>query len=160
MSPQPFLPARFLPALPEHLRREDMPTLPAWYPLPPQDEDGSYLPALPEEERARLRHARAVLEATEGPHDGRRQQVRVTESGAPPAQVVMYDGTVVYRLSLVESNKHQATYRYSPQLSHIHRGNMAAVEEAFHELGEKYAQEASHDDTTAMGYQERFSTSP
>lgn len=145
-----YLHARFLPADPTTLRPEDLPVLPAWYPLPPKDETGQALPPHTPEERNHLRHARAVAEACEGPHDGRREQVRVSESGAPPAEVVLYDGLVVYVRDDAASTKHQVAYRYSPQLSPVHGKSMRAVQDGFNEYGKDYAQEAQHDDPSAL----------
>ena len=148
---------RLLPALPEQLRPQDLPSLPEWFPLPPRDESGDLLPPHTPEQRDQLRRARAIVEAVTGPADGMRNQVRVSGSGAPPEQIVMYDGSVVYVLDPSASTKHQAAYRYSPALSHVHAGAMRAVEEGFREYGQQYAMEASTDDTSQLGYAQRNS---
>ena len=73
---------RLLPALPEQLRPQDLPSLPEWFPLPPRDESGDLLPPHTPEQRDQLRRARAIVEAVTGPADGMRNQVRVSGSGA------------------------------------------------------------------------------
>lgn len=147
--------ARFLPADPTRLNAEDLPTIPAWFPLPARDDQGNPLPALTDEERARARRGRAIAEAVQGPHDGKREQVWLNGDGTPKTQIVLYDGSVVYLLDEALSNRDQLTYRYAPHLSHVHRGTMAAVTEAFNELGAQYALEASTDDVSAPGYAQR-----
>lgn len=143
-----YMHARLLPADPSQLRPEDLPTLPHWYPLPARDDAGNLQPSLPEQERNRARHARAVAEACEGPRDGQREQVRVDGSGMPPPELLLYDASVVYVLRADESTDRQATYRYSPQLSHMHKGSMAAVTAGFAEHGQQYAMTASTTDPT------------
>lgn len=151
----PYMHARFLPADATTLRPEDLPSIPDWFPLPPKDDDGNPLAAYPPDERARLRHARQVVEACEGPHDGKREQVRLNPDGSPPDAIVLYDGTVLYVRDDTAGTKHQLAYRYSPQLSPMHPKAMAAVTEGFREYGQEYAVEAAHDDTTQLGYSER-----
>jgi hypothetical protein len=142
-------------AAPHTIDDELLPKLPQWFPLPPVDDDGNRLAPLDEAERTRQRRARALVEACTGPLDGRREQVRVDASGAPPSQIVLLDGRCIYVLSVDESNKHHAIYRYSPQLSLMHHAAMRAVEDGFNEYGQQYALEAAHDDTSAMGYAQR-----
>lgn len=151
-----YLAARFLPADVTKLRVEDLPTIPEWWPLPVRDpETGNLLPALEPEARKQARTDRAISEAVQGPHDGKREQVMLNHDGTPPEQVLLYDASVVYVLDQGLSTSKMLTYRYTPQLSHVHRGLMAAVTDGFQEHGQAYAMEASTDDTTAMGYQER-----
>jgi hypothetical protein len=140
-----WIAARFTGADAALLRPEDKPHIPDWFPLPSEDEP------LSPEQRNRARVARATLEACQGPHDGRREQVRRQGDGTPYPSISLYDGTAVYVLDDRATTKEQAVYRYSPQLSHMHQGCMRAVEAAFNEYGVGYAQEATHDDSTAPG---------
>lgn len=150
----PYMHATLKCGDPAKLRDEDLPNLPSWFPLPPRDDDGREI-VQSDEQRAALRRARAVVEAVTGPLDGRREQVRVDAAGRPPSQIVLVDGTCIYTLSVVESNKHHAVYRYSPQLSLMHKRVMRGIEDGFTEYGRDYALEASHDDTDAIGYSNR-----
>jgi hypothetical protein len=150
-----YLAARFLPADVTKLRVEDLPVLPAWFPLPPKGDNGERLAPVSPEERAQARTDRAIAEACEGPHDGRREQVMLNHDGTPPERVLLYDNSIVYTLDQGLSTDKMLTYRYTPQLSHAHPGLMAAITEGFHEYGADYAQEASTDDATADRYQER-----
>lgn len=136
------------------LRDEDLPSLPAWFPLPMLDDDGREI-AIDSAQRDALRAARARLEALQGPFDGRRELVALQRDGSPPRELVLLEGRCIYTLDELESNKHHATYRYSPQLSLMHHNAMRAVEDGFNEYGKQYAQEARHDDENADGYQYR-----
>lgn len=151
----PYMHATLKCADPRLLDDELLPNLPQWYPLPPKDEQSDPLPAYTPEQRDRERRQRAIIEAITGPYDNRREQVRLSQTGAPPPQIVMADGRCIYVLSESESNKHHAVYRYAPKLSLMHPAAMRAVEDGFNEYGRDYAMEASHDDTSAMGYAER-----
>ena len=156
-----YVHARLMPADPGKLRAEDMPVIPEWWPLPrarelrlvPAD-DGSPTDDTTENCN-RVRHARAVAEACEGPMDGQRKQVRREADGSPPAQLVLFDGLCVYVRDDSLSNRHQAAYRYSPQLSPMHPRAMRAVEDGFSEYGKSYAEGAREDDTDAPGYASR-----
>lgn len=137
------------------LRDEDLPTLPDWYPLPAREDDGTLLAALDEPSRAKLRHARAVSEALQGPFDGRRESIILDRDGTPPRHLSMLDGRCMYVLDDELSNKDCAVYRYSPQLSLMHRKAMQAVEDGFNEYGRDYALEAQHDDENALNLDKR-----
>jgi hypothetical protein len=147
------LPCTYRPALPTWLDESLMPKLPAWYPLPARDENGELLPEQPDEaERARQRHARAVLEACQGPIDNTRGQVALDVNGEPPAEQTLVEGRCVYVRCDDESNRRHVIYRYSPQLSLIHSEVIRGVEAGFNEHGQDYALEASHDDEHAATY--------
>lgn len=151
----PYMHARFLPADASKLRPEDLPSIPDWFPLPPKDEQGNPMPPLTAEQRTEQRRGRQVMDACEGPHDGKRESVRLNADGSPPDAIVLYDGTILYVRDDTASTKHQLAYRYSPQLSPAHPKLMAAVAEGFREYGREYALEAAHDDATQLGYSER-----
>lgn len=157
----PYISAVFRPADPSKVDRDDLPTLPAWWPLSgakelrlnPADED-SPTDESPEN-RVRVRTGRQLAEACEGPMDGQRQDLRREADGAPPRLVVLFDGSMVYLRSDAESTQHVAVYRYAPHLSPAHRKMMAAVADGFNEYGQTYAEGARHDDTSAPGYSSR-----
>lgn len=150
-----YLAARFLPADVTKLRVEDLPVLPDWFPLPPKGDNGERMAPVSPDERAHLRTGRAIAEASEGPHDGKREQVMLNHDGTPPDTILLYDSSIVYTLDRQLSTDKMLTYRYTPQLSHAHSGLMAAITEGFHEYGADYAQEASTDDATAPHHQDR-----
>ncbi len=146
------LPMTFKCAMPP-LDPEYLPQLPHWFPLPARDDLGELLPEQPDEEhRSLIRRGRALAEALAGPMDGQRGKVKLDANGVPPAELTLVDGRVVYVRADAESNDRHVVYRYSPQLSTIHRLNMRAVEEGFAEYGQQYAMEASRDDEHANAF--------
>lgn len=157
----PQLPIVLKPARADRIDAEHLPVIPAWWPLPDARElidrdTGTPTGATPDQ----VRRGRALLEASQGPHDGERMTVTFRDGAAPPPEVVLADGLVVYRIDHVDSNKRVLTYRYSPADSQIHAGAMRAVEEAFAEYGSQYALEAREDDTSALGYADRHPGPP
>lgn len=136
------------------LREEDIPQLPEWFPLPAHDDDGREIPR-DSSQRAALRRARARLEAVSGPYDERREHIRLNADGSPPRELVLLEGRCIYVLDELQTNKHHAVYRYSPQLSLMHPAAMRAVEDGFNEYGKQYATEARHDDENALGLELR-----
>lgn len=131
------------PAL--EVAEELLPALPAWVPLDP---DPTERPPYSPEERTALRRGQAIAEARQGPYDGERGTLP-RRDGPPPERLLFVDASVCYRLAESESSEDLVVYRYSPGESRIHPGLMRAVEEAYHERGLSYAEEARHDDPTA-----------
>lgn len=146
-------PATLKCADPEKLREEDLPVIPAWWPLPGSRDLTTDDPTMPVLDRETVRRGRRITEAVAGPWDG--QTVRVTSvAEAPPERMLLGEGAAVYTLDPTSGRDH-LIYRYSPQLSSVHQGSMRAVEDAFREMGPDYAEEARQDDTSAHGYQDR-----
>jgi hypothetical protein len=145
-----WMPCRLMSGHAHELRDEDLPRLPEWFPLPARDDDGNEITHT-SEQRAALRRAHARSEALQGPFDGRREQIRRNPDGSPPDSIVMLDGSCLYVLDEQQTTKECAVYRYSPQLSLMHKRAMQAVEDGFHEYGQNYALEARNDDATQLG---------
>lgn len=138
--------AQLRPALPGSVPREALPVLPDWFPLDPKptDEAPAPRPYTPEE-RAQLRHERAVREACTGPYDEQVLEAEVDDRGPLDTFVPAFEPRVRYKLSRAESHGRRLVYRYDPT-SPIHRSLMAAVEEAFLEAGPEYAEVAREGD--------------
>lgn len=138
-----FMPCVFRPARNADLAPEHLPVIPAWWPLDPRD--GT---RVTEAERVLARRTRSVAEAKRGPIDGTRGEVEVGPNGPPAAFVPLGEPTLRYRLSVRETTRECAVYRYDPTCV-AHRGMMAAVEKAFTEAGPGYVADAREDTTDA-----------
>lgn len=140
------VPCRLLPALPDQLQADHLPVLPGWWPprTPAATEDNPHPEPLSDRQRADARQARQVTEACTGPYDGQRGRVVCTQAG-PPQLLYVADGFFAYRLQPAESNREQACYRYSPADSLSHGKAMAAVAQAFTEMGPAYIEAARTD---------------
>lgn len=132
--------ARFLPAKSADLAPEHLPRLPLWWPLQPSEG-----PRIPESKRAHLRQMRAREEAVRGPIDGAVGQVEVDAYGPPPRFVPLTAPGLSYRLSVRESTRDVAVYRYDPSCQ-AHRGMMDGVAKAYDEAGPEYVQTARDED--------------
>jgi hypothetical protein len=71
-----------------------------------------------------------LREVRRGPYDGTRAAVLLT-NGEPPKSLSFKGGRFVYELDSVLNG--QATYRYAPKLSPLHRQLMDSVAEAYAE---------------------------
>lgn len=137
------------PAHPSMVGDEHKPTLPDWYPLPGakvlrrDPEDPDTVDASPEN-RVRVREQERTAAACEGPHDGERR-VAYTTDPEPPRVLWLDDGRTAYLRSDAESERVLIVYRYSPADSPGHRLYMGAVEDAYAEYGQTYAEGARHD---------------
>lgn len=138
------IPCVFRPARQADLAPEHLPTIPAWWPI--NRDDGTAVPT--EAERTHMRRLRAVAEAVRGPIDGQRGEVQIDASGPPAVFAPLGEATIQYRLSVRETTRDLAVYRYDPTCP-AHRGMMAAVEQAFTEAGPDYITEAREDVTDA-----------
>lgn len=135
------IPARFLPARLADLAPEHYPRIPAWWPLQPVDR------RMAESERTHLRRLRSQQEAVRGPYDGTTGEVQVGASGPPLVFVPVNAPGISYRLSVRESTRDTAVYRYDPSCP-AHRGMMDAVARAFDEAGPEYVHAARAEDQT------------
>lgn len=134
------LPAKLQAARREDVRREDLPTLPAWYPADrPPTEDAPAL-VYTAETRAAARAEQAMTEARRGPMDG--AVVMVACPHGPPETLAVHQG-FTYRLAVAESKPDWLVYRYAPHLSPAHARTMReAVEVPYAEHGLGYVQDA------------------
>lgn len=122
-------------APPDAIRAEHLPALPPWWPADPTPTEDNPAPRpLSDAERATARQQLAMAEARRGPNDGERGQV-VYAAEPPPLLRFGAEGGWAYRLSEAESQPGRAVYRYSPADSPAHRATMAAVEQAYLEVG-------------------------
>lgn len=136
-----IIPARFLPARSVDLAREHLPRIPAWWPLQPSEGR-----RMAESERALERRKRAVQEAVRGPLDGTTGEVEVEAYGPPPRFVPLAAPGLSYRLSVRESTRDVAVYRYDPSCP-AHAGMMDGVARAYDEAGPEYVQTAREEDS-------------
>ncbi|MGL5910478.1 MAG: hypothetical protein ACRCZP_10795 [Phycicoccus sp.] len=150
MSDPLYIPARLGPADAMRVLAEDLPVIPDWWPVPGVGGVSDDI-----DSRRTVRRARQLSEACQGPEDTRRGEVRREPDGAPPQLLRFHDNLFTYRLDEKATTKERAVYRYSPPESPGHRAAMRAVEEGFGEYGKRYTEEATHDDTTAVGYDKR-----
>lgn len=134
-----FREARVADLAPEHL-----PVIPEWWPI--HRDDGTAVPT--QAERHHMRLLRAQAEARRGPVDGQRGQVEVGGDGPPASFAPLGEPRLRYRLSVRETTRDLAVYRYDPTCP-AHRDMMAAVERAFTEAGPDYITEAREDVTDA-----------